>query len=278
MQAALDEAIALSGSEQGYVHYLGVDEYEPHIAGGPANAAGDLMELFGAAGPSSWYAVKPRMTPLIVNNPSADGEAADAAVEPHRYMIVPIVSGETIVASVGVANKPADYTEQEGQQLAQLLETAWRIAERRASETAMRASEERYRKIFDLATEAMVIADYHTGIITDCNVEFLRLSGYTRDEILGRPQSILHPKDESDEYMSASFLRHRTDHNGRPLRTQLVTRAGRIKDIVIKANILDLGGRTMLQGIFRDLTEELRIFHTKSVMLSDEESADTRSS
>ena len=62
------------------------------------------------------------------------------------------------------------------------------ITERKQAEEKQRASEERYRTLFDYAPDGIVIAD-PAGTYLDGNVSVCRMLGYTRDELIGRSAS-----------------------------------------------------------------------------------------
>jgi PAS domain S-box-containing protein len=57
------------------------------------------------------------------------------------------------------------------------------ISERKRAEGALRASEEQYRAIFNAATDALVLRDAEARVV-DVNPAFLKISGYTRDEVV----------------------------------------------------------------------------------------------
>lgn len=58
------------------------------------------------------------------------------------------------------------------------------ITERRRAEEARRASETRYRKLFDCAPDGIVIADAESRYL-DVNASICRMLGYSRDELIG---------------------------------------------------------------------------------------------
>jgi PAS domain S-box-containing protein len=142
------------------------------------------------------------------------------------------------------------------------------ITERKLAEEALKESENRYRRLFDEATEGVVLADADTGIIRDCNQAFLRLAGYEKAELIGRPQTLLHPPEGGGQSVSRTFALHRSKKQGQLLDARLITRAGAVRDVEIKANVLDFDGRRVLQGFFRDVTEERRVQFEREISLA----------
>ncbi|QWV95234.1 response regulator [Geomonas oryzisoli] len=65
------------------------------------------------------------------------------------------------------------------------------IAERQLAQETLRLSEEKFHKAFDSAPLIMVITDIEEGIFLDVNRKFVELSGYCRDEVLGRSSTSL---------------------------------------------------------------------------------------
>lgn len=59
------------------------------------------------------------------------------------------------------------------------------ITERRRTEKARQASDERYHALFDYAPDGIVIAD-RQGVYIDANPSICRMLGYARDELIGR--------------------------------------------------------------------------------------------
>jgi PAS domain S-box-containing protein len=68
------------------------------------------------------------------------------------------------------------------------------ITERRRAEEALRASEEQYRAIFNASADALVLRDAAFRIV-DVNATYERMSGWTREEVLGIDRVIANPAD-----------------------------------------------------------------------------------
>jgi PAS domain S-box-containing protein len=140
-------------------------------------------------------------------------------------------------------------------------EGEWKTIEsfrRKRAEEALRESEEKYRRLFEEAMDGIGLADAETGVLLDCNKALGELVGRETSELIGQSQKVLHPSEDINGKVSQSFAQHRSDKVGQVLETRVITRAGETKDVEIKANILELQGRRILQGIFRDITERQR--------------------
>ena len=132
------------------------------------------------------------------------------------------------------------------------------IAERKRAEGALKESEKKYRTQFEQALDAIFIADAETGILIDCNYAAAELVGRTKSELVGKHQRSLHPPEEVGGAFSATFKEHLEKKEGLPLEAQVITKNGDIRDVSIKANIFELNGKKVLQGIFRDITDHKR--------------------
>jgi PAS domain S-box-containing protein len=123
---------------------------------------------------------------------------------------------------------------------------------------ALKESEENYKALFTNAREPIFIADAESGILLDCNEAACALVERTKEELVGRQQSILHPPDEHTGKVTKSFKRHLTTDKGHTLTARIITKTGTVKDVEIKANLLDILGKKVLQGFFNDITERKR--------------------
>jgi PAS domain S-box-containing protein len=120
----------------------------------------------------------------------------------------------------------------------------------------MTESEEKYRTLFEEAMDAIFVANAKTGILIDCNRAATKLVGRTKTELIGKHQRILHPQREiAEEGLSKTFKQHLKEREGQVLEAQVITKTGEIKEVAIKANLIELGGKKVLLGVFRDVTE-----------------------
>jgi len=127
------------------------------------------------------------------------------------------------------------------------------------AEKALQESEEKYRKQFEEALDAIVLADAETGVIVDCNRAATKLIGRKKSELVGKHQRILHPPEAIAGEFSRTFYEHRKEKEGQVLETQVITKTGEIRDVAIKANIFELGDNKVLQGVFRDVSNKKKM-------------------
>ncbi len=126
--------------------------------------------------------------------------------------------------------------------------------ERARDRQSLKESEEKYRKLTEIANDAIFLADAETGIILEVNKRAEKMLGMTAAEIVGLHQTEIHPKDEAQRYVELFEDRVK---GGRGIVKDLYVchRDGRKIPVEISVSFIELGGRRICQGIFRDMTE-----------------------
>ncbi len=123
---------------------------------------------------------------------------------------------------------------------------------------------QKYWKIWESARDGMALADNETGTILDVNQTIEALTGLKREELIGRQQTIMHPPGTEEEYRTA-FENHGRDPGliqstleGNQLE-MYNHQTGLKTPVEISSSTLSLNGRPAIVGIFRDLTDHLRL-------------------
>jgi PAS domain S-box-containing protein len=157
---------------------------------------------------------------------------------------------EVSLSSIDLDGEPAilaivrDVTER--RQAYELLEQ--RVAERTEE---LRASEERYRTLFERSRDAIFIAA-HTHIV-DANEAALALIGAERDEVIGQSVDCFMVPGERDRINAA------TEAAGGAIKDfeiGLLRPDGVVLDCLLTAHTYEIGGETRgFEGILRDITE-----------------------
>ena len=125
----------------------------------------------------------------------------------------------------------------------------------RESGAALRESEGRYRKVFEDANDGMALADAETGLLVDCNQALCRMVERDKAELVGEPESILHPPEIGADNLSQAFRQHAAGDLQDGLEAHLLSKSGKIFTVDIRASRVRIGGREFLLGIFRNITE-----------------------
>lgn len=125
------------------------------------------------------------------------------------------------------------------------------------AENALQDSEEKFRSLVEMASDAIFIADAETGIITDVNKKGTELMGWGASDLIGRHLSFLHPPDDEDLY---SRLIESNYSLQLPFNKVLYVQhiSGRKIPVDISANTIEFTKGRIVQGIFRDISQRLQ--------------------
>ncbi len=131
------------------------------------------------------------------------------------------------------------------------------VTERRVSQSAMRASEIRYRRLFEAARDGILILDPGTRKITDANPFMTELLGYPHEELLGKELwQIGLLKDEKAN--RATFRELQKNGFVRYEDLPLQSKTGQCHEVEFVSNLYEEGGRKVIQCNIRDITERKR--------------------
>ena len=167
-----------------------------------------------------------------------------------------MVHGKT-VGLLGLANKPGGFTDNDLPLAAAFGELAAIALYNTRVLQSLKESEEKYRKLIEAANDAIILADAETGIILEVNKKGMELLGLCREEIIGKHFTQLYPEEDALFYKSA-FERHVKAGGQAQEEIYLVHRSGAGIPVEVSSSVIEVGGRKVLQGIFRDLTERRR--------------------
>lgn len=128
---------------------------------------------------------------------------------------------------------------------------------RSRDETALRLSEEKFAKVFRSSPDWIAITTLSDGRFIEVNDAFLVITGYTRDEVIGRPSSEIglwvNPQERR---MMVEALRERgiiRDHEA-----MFRMKSGEVRTMLRSAEIIDLEGVECMVSVTRDITDRKR--------------------
>ena len=157
-----------------------------------------------------------------------------------EYQITPLVANDEVVGTIVITHD---------------------VTERRRAEIALRESETKFAIAFDRSPLSLTITSIDDGTLVDVNEGFMQLSGYTREEAIGRtPDSLglwIDPETRADRFQ-------------RMLAGEQVTNVEarfRIKDGteligVVGSALVEINGRRCVLSSVIDITERKRAEET----------------
>ena len=231
------------------------------------NAEPEWQLVNGADHVRNWMGV-----PLVASGRVIGLYSVDK-IEPGFFQPEHARLAETLAARAASAIQNAQLFEQSQHYVAELEA---RISERKRAEEALRESEERYRELFENARDAIYVHDLE-GRYTSINRAAETLSGYTREEILGRN--------------FAEFVAH--EHIGRACdcllaklekegettyEVEVIAKDGRRVPVEVSSRAIYENGKLVgVQGTARDITERkqaqdtLRMFSRQLIEAQEDE-------
>ena len=141
------------------------------------------------------------------------------------------------------------------------------IAERRQAQEALRASEARYRRLFEAAKDGILILDATTGEIIDVNPFLIHLLQYPREEFLGRRLWEMGAFKDLEACKTA-FRELQDKEQIRYEDLPLETSDGRLIAVEFVSNVYQVDRLKVIQCNIRDISDRRR---TEEAMRASEE-------
>lgn len=132
-----------------------------------------------------------------------------------------------------------------------------RVDELARENEALKASELRYRRVFESAKDGILILDAATGHVVDVNPFLLALTGHSSEDFLGKELW----KVGGFKHIAASkesFAHFLTEKNVRYDDVPLEARGGKTVDVELVSNVYRAGNQDVIQWNIRDITERKR--------------------
>jgi diguanylate cyclase (GGDEF)-like protein/PAS domain S-box-containing protein len=121
-------------------------------------------------------------------------------------------------------------------------------------EEALRASEIRYRTVFELSEDAIALTRLRDLTNIDVNQTLVEMSGYRRDEIVGQTSAELNLFAHPEDIVHFVELLHRQP-TIRDMEVEFLTRDGRTLWGVLSASLVEIDGEPCALSFMRNITD-----------------------
>lgn len=127
------------------------------------------------------------------------------------------------------------------------------ISDRKRAESDLKQSERKYRTTFQAIPDSITISDLETGAFLEVNEGFTQISGYGREEVIGRSVLDLNLFKNPDD--RAKLVEGVRKFGWiQELEIPYVHKQGNVLDIAIAAKPIEYGGKLCLLTVGRDIT------------------------
>jgi PAS domain S-box-containing protein len=225
--------------------------------------------------------------PAIIKDASTDDRLTKMAVKEEgirSQIIVPLKSKGKVIGTICVAmHKRRQFNQDEvellaalGNQIGVAVENARLYEEERKVVEQLRASEERYRTLFQNAHDAIWVHDMD-GNIVSANVATARLTGYSVEEL--RRMNVKSFLSEGSLQLAKEIRNRLLNKRAapQPYEQKLITKEGVEAILKLTTDVVEDNGEAVgFQHIARDVTEEKRMqeslrFYLGQITMAQEE-------
>ena len=124
----------------------------------------------------------------------------------------------------------------------------------------VRRSEEKYRRLFDSASDAILIVDYETGVVLEANARGVDLFGIPPERLAFIPESSLFPPGEGQHYAKI-FRAGLSSGESHSVQLKIRRADGRSVEVDVSVRLIELDSprRLVILAVFHDSSELKRL-------------------
>jgi PAS domain S-box-containing protein len=171
---------------------------------------------------------------------------------------IPIKIGETVVAVINIEDGRLNAFTEDDKDILEILSEHVAAAISRIEKTrSLKASEERYRKLFDSSLDSVVI-------LSDTRIEYAnrvaaeQLGYDDASELIGQDVSVTLPEEEKERITLMTRSRQRGEHQPSRYELRLAKKNGDVVEVESSVSLIDLDGAPAVVAFSRDITDRKR--------------------
>ncbi len=205
-------------------------------------------------------AIAEQRRPQLTNQVLGDPQVHDQEWARREGMVAfagyPLVVHERVVGVMAMFARHA-LSEFVPKALASIASAVAVGIERKRQEEALRQSEARFARVFEASPVGITITTLDDARFLDANAAFLRMTGYSREELVGK--SALEFGFWPDPTDRARVIGPLTEGAAQNLSASIRTKDGGARDILVSFERFSLAGKTCVLSLVNDVTESRRL-------------------
>ncbi len=176
------------------------------------------------------------------------------------YLGLAVAAGEKRYGTLSFSSrnpKRPPFSEADRETIRLLAQWVGALLERREVWKELEAYEERISKAFQASPNAITLTRLEDGCFLEVNEGFLRLSGFTREEVIGKSSEDLGIWRFADR--GEMMARLQREGQVQSIDLPLADKAGNMHLCRVSAAVIELDGKAALVAITQDVTEQKRV-------------------
>ena len=185
----------------------------------------------------------------------------DASRPSASILYVPIRHRTTVLGVLSIQSYTIDaYTERDLAALVTIADHCGGAMERIRAEEALRTSEARFHSVWENSVDGMRLTD-ENGLIVAVNRAFCKLVEMAPEALEGQPFTVTYASTANPDKLLQNYkLRFKDRSIPKIIDRKMTFRSGKTAELEGANSFVDLqGGRPLLLGLFRDVTEQKRL-------------------
>jgi PAS domain S-box-containing protein len=205
---ALEEAINLTQSKIGYIYFYDEDKQEFTLNSWSGKVLDectiiDPQTIYELEKTGIWGEAVRQRKPIMLNDFQAEHPLKKGYPEGHtplhKYLTIPVIIENKIVAVVAVANKETNYTNADVNQLTLMMDSVWRITERKKAETELIKNRRFLSDLIENSGTIIYVKDLE-GKYVLVNRKWEAVSDLSREFAIGKTDKELFPGEKGQQF------------------------------------------------------------------------------